>query len=136
MWNCPAFQAEVKRIFEAMAAEGFDRIFNYQNEYAERIRRAAQSDAERWKSNGYGNPDMDTPLAEVQKQLRDAINSFGNKLGLEGYTKPEPIVGPYLSEGHRFGWMECDGNIQIHRFGQQYLPTESEPFVRTIQNCR
>lgn len=105
MWNCPAFQAEVKRIFEAMAAEGFDRIFNYQNEYAERIRRAAQSDAERWKSNGYGNPDMDTPLAEVQKQLRDAINSFGNKLGLEGYTKPEPIVGPiYLRGTDLGGW--------------------------------
>ena len=48
---------------------------------------------------------MDTPLAEVQKQLRDAINSFGNKLGLEGYTKPEPIVGPiYLRGTDLGGW--------------------------------
>ena len=84
MWNCQAFRDEVKRIFMAMEAEGFDRIFDYQNAYAARIAKAAERDALRWQSEGYGNPDMATPLAEVQKQLSDGINSFGYKLGIEG----------------------------------------------------
>lgn len=109
MWDCPAFHDEAKRIFEAMAAEGFERLFNYQNEYAARIREAAASDAERWKRDGYGNPDMDTPLDEVQQQLRDAINSFGYKLGLEDYNLPEPKIGNIYLRGSDLGeWAALD----------------------------
>ena len=88
MWDYPEFQNEVKRIFVEMDTEGFDRIFDYQNEYAARITEAAYRDAERWSADGYGNPDMATPLAEVQDQLRLAINSFGYNLGVEGYEAP------------------------------------------------
>lgn len=91
MWNCQMFRDEVKRIFTEMDNEGFDRIINYQNEYAARITSAARNDAERWQTDGYGNPDMLTPLAEVQQQFRESINSFGYKLGVEGYTAP--VVG-------------------------------------------
>ena len=102
MYDCPEFQAEVKRIFELMDTEGFDRIFNYQNEYAARITEAAKRDAERWQSDGYGNADMETRLNEVQKQLQDAINHFGHKLGVAGYeTLPLDI---YLRGTDVGGW--------------------------------
>lgn len=104
MWDTPEFQAEVKRIFEHMDAEGFDRIFNYQNSYADRISVAAANDAKRWANKGYGNPDMEGPLAEVRKQLRDAIDSFGAKLGVEGYGEiEEPEEDIYL-RGEMNGW--------------------------------
>lgn len=112
MWNCPAFRDEVKRIFLEMDAEGFDRIFDYQNDYAARIATAASRDAERWQHDGYGNPYMQTPLAEVQKQLTDAINSFGAKLGIAGYT--EPVVLPendiYLRGGDYSQWDAVEEN--------------------------
>lgn len=114
MWNCQAFRDEVKRIFMAMEAEGFDRIFDYQNAYAARIAKAAERDALRWQSEGYGNPDMATPLAEVQKQLSDGINSFGYKLGIEGYTQPVdlPSNDIYLRGGDYSGW----GAMEENRF--------------------
>ncbi len=109
LWNCPAFQEEVKRIFVAMATEGFDRITDYQNEYAARITEAARCDAQRWQSDGYGNPDMATPLAQVQVQLSEAINSFGYKLGLEGYSEPEPKIGDIYLRGSDVGsWSALD----------------------------
>lgn len=105
MWNCQAFRDEVKRIFVEMDKEGFKRIYDYQNAYAARIAEAAKSDAERWKNDGYGNPDMQTPLESVQKQLAESIQSFGYKLGVEGYTLPvtEPSTDIYL-RGSMTNW--------------------------------
>ena len=110
--NCETFKNEVKRIFTAMNTEGFDRIINYQNAYAARITAAAKRDAERWNNDGYGNPDMEKPLKEVQKQLVDAINSFGYKLGIEGFEGVEigPTADIYL-RGHDYnGWDAMDAN--------------------------
>lgn len=119
MWNTPAFQAEVKRVFEVMDAEGFDRIFNYQNDYAGRITVAAANDAKRWENDGYGNADMISPLAEVQEQLRASINSFGTKLGVEGYTYTEPDFEIYL-RGEVNGWSCKDAYKFIHTGNNVY----------------
>lgn len=110
MWNCQAFLDEVKRIFVEMDNEGFDRLFNYQNDYAQRIAEAARHDAERWQADGYGNADMQTPLAEVQEQLRNAIDSFGYKLGVEGYEEPKPVINCpiYLRGSDIGGWAALD----------------------------
>ncbi|MDE7403047.1 MAG: CotH kinase family protein [Muribaculaceae bacterium] len=116
MWENPTFKAEVKRIFEAMDAEGFDRIFNYQNEYAARIKAAAAQDAERWKQEGYGNADMATPLAEVQKQLRESINSFGYKLGVAGYTEPHQEESDLYLRGEITGW-NCTEKYKFTKTG-------------------
>lgn len=105
MWNCEAFRNEVKRIFTEMDKEGFKRLYDYQNAYAARIAEAAKCDAERWQSDGYGNADMQTPLESVQKQLAESIQSFGYKLGVEGYTLPvtEPSTDIYL-RGKMTNW--------------------------------
>lgn len=90
MWDNPQFQAEVKRQFEEIKANGLNDIYNYQNAYVARIKAAAAKDYQRWGNKGYGNPDMDGKLREVQDQLRTSINSFATKLG-SVVTDPDPI---------------------------------------------
>lgn len=103
LWDKPEFQTEVKRIFETMNEEGFERITRYQDNYAKRIEIAAQNDAMRWKKKGYGNPDITGPKTEVQQQLKNSINSFGAKLGVAGYEYVEPELDLYV-RGEATGW--------------------------------
>ncbi len=117
MWDTPEFQAEVKRIFEEMDREGFDRIFDYQSSYADRISEAAVNDARRWSGQGYGNADMERPMEEVRRQLSDAIRYFGSKLGVEGYAEIEDPETKIYLRGVATGWA-CWDSYEFERIAQ------------------
>ena len=75
MYKFPAFQQEVKRVYdEFMATNPIESLKEYQAQYAARIERAAQADKQRWPQ--YGNDNISGKLQNVQNKLQAAIDAM------------------------------------------------------------
>lgn len=89
LWQFPAFQAKLKALWEQYSVDFTTDLDAYLQDYVESIEGAVANDAERWKSQGYGNTDLAQDLQHVQQFMRDAALWESNRLGV---VPPEPTI--------------------------------------------
>ena len=82
LWQFPAFQAKLKELWEQYSVDFTTDLDAYLQDYVESIEGAVANDAERWKSQGYGNTDLAQDLQHVQQFMRDAALWESNRLGV------------------------------------------------------
>ena len=85
----PAFQDKLKALWEQYSPNLITDLDAYLQAFVESIETAAANDAERWKTQGYGNADLEQDLVHVQQFMHDAALWESNRLGV---TPPEPTI--------------------------------------------
>lgn len=89
LWQFPAFQAKLKALWEQYSVGFTTDLDAYLQNFIGSIDGAVANDAERWKSQGYGNTDLEQDLAHVRQFMRNAAVWESNRLGI---SSSEPTI--------------------------------------------
>lgn len=94
MYGYPMFVEEVKRVYAELKKNGFDSLYPFIDSYIESIRKAAAADYARWKSKGYGNPDLDACAAHAKYCLERSAGWLDSKWLDIPFVDVDPIAPP------------------------------------------
>lgn len=98
----PAFQEKVKEVWKEFAATESKGFYKWVTDEMDRMKEAAQTDAQRWPN--YGNSDMEGRKRRFVELLMGSINWLGAQWGV---IIPEPIPDPMpviYFRGNFNGW--------------------------------
>ncbi|MGN0236263.1 MAG: CotH kinase family protein [Paludibacteraceae bacterium] len=85
----PAFQAKLKELWERYSVDFTTDLDACLQDFVASIEGAVANDAERWKSQGYGNADLQQDLQHVRQFMRNAAVWESNRLGI---SSTEPTI--------------------------------------------
>lgn len=87
----PALQERIRTLWQEVYPDYQSLLDAYLQQFVSTISEAAQADAKRWQSNGYGNEDIASDLTRVQQLLHGAAEWECRQLGIEP-TEPTITV--------------------------------------------
>lgn len=107
------FMGSVRKVFNEFYATSFNDIYDYVDQYAERIKAAALCDAQRWPS--YGNWNFDERINQVKTRLKLGVNWLSDQ-----WTEPTTYTVWFRDNGtpawekvYAYVWTYDGNNVQV-----------------------